>query len=293
MEGKNFGMLSLAAIVLAAGLLPASCGEKAKPASPDMKTAGLRISIIPENPKAEDAIKAALYGAGGDAAYRWELNGDEIPGVTGDALPKGIVRRGDTVKVNVISGDREASAEVTVANTHPRLRSVEIRPARFSLGTDLAAAVDGFDPDDDYVNYDYLWSLNGERVYTATGPILDGGAYKRGDKITLRVVPRDSEGAGEPIDAEAGYAVNSPPVFVSAPPKDFAGSFIYSVETSDPDGDAVKLALEKSPEGMRIEGSKVMWDASGAKGSFEVVLAADDGNGGRALQEFELTLRRD
>lgn len=63
---------------------------------------------------------------------------------------------------------------------------------------------------------------------------------------------------------------------------------MYQPRAADQDGDAVSISLVKGPEGMTAEKGSIEWNAKGHKGSFEVTVAADDGNGGQSLQTFEL-----
>jgi RHS repeat-associated protein len=66
----------------------------------------------------------------------------------------------------------------------------------------------------------------------------------------------------------------------------------YAVEASDPDGDPVTFALTKAPAGMMMDArGLVTWRPSSAQlGDNAVEIRADDGRGGRATQDFHVTV---
>ena len=281
---KTFSAVILAAAAVAAAQ---SCDRKGEDAGV-AKAAGNRpenasISIIPENPKAGTMLRAVVTGAGG-LTFRWERNGQALA-ATADTLDTSGFKKGD--RIMLVAG-RGETAETVLLNSPPVVRSVSFKPGEFSAGVDLQAEVEGWDADGDAVEYEYQWTVNGQAVYSETGPVLGGDRYERGGEISVRVVPYDGEVSGASFEAKAGAARNSPPRFTSVPPVEFSETFVYKPAVSDRDADAVSVSVVKGPEGMTASSGAIEWNARGHKGSFEVTLAADDGNGGQSLQSFEL-----
>ena len=82
-------------------------------------------------------------------------------------------------------------------------------------------------------------------------------------------------------------------LFSTPPISDSQNHFDYTVKTIDPDGDQVMYYLEAAPTGMSIDETSghILWQIpSGQEGSFHIKIAAKDGHGGMATQEFDLTL---
>jgi len=279
---KTFSAVILAAAAVAAAQSCDRKGEDARVAENRPENAS-RISIIPENPKAGTMLRAVVTGAGG-LTFRWERNGQALA-ATADTLDTSGFKKGD--RIMLVAG-RGETAETVLLNSPPVVRSVSFKPGEFSAGVDLQAEVEGWDADGDAVEYEYQWTVNGQAVYSETGPVLGGDRYERGGEISVRVVPYDGEVSGASFEAKAGAARNSPPRFTSVPPVEFSGTFVYKPAVSDKDADAVSVSVVKGPEGMTASSGAIEWNASGHKGSFEVTLAADDGNGGQSLQSFEL-----
>lgn len=276
------------AVILAAAALLAvqSCDKKGVDGKvAENKPENASISIIPENPTAGTLLRAVATGGDG-LTFRWERNEKALT-TTADTLDTAGFKKGDRIKLAAGRGPG-AVAETVLLNSPPVVRSVTFKPGAFSAGVDLQAEAEGWDPDGDAVEYEYQWTLNGQAVYSETGPVLGGDRYERGGEISVRVVPYDGEEAGAPFEARAGAALNSPPRFTSVPPVEFSGTFVYKPAVSDKDADAVSISVVKGPEGMTASSGAIEWNAKGRKGSFEVTLAADDGNGGQCLQSFEL-----
>lgn len=286
---------TLAAAVLAAG--SQSCERKSPghgaPDAAQGQGAGgpVLVRIVPERAPVGAVLRAIVQGPGDGLSLSWEKGGEAL-GASSDTIDTAGFRKGDTVKVVATLSGVQTSAEAVIVNSPPAVRSVAFGPGPLTGGRDVKAAVEGSDRDNDAVRYEYLWSVNGQAVYSETGPVLGGDRFVRGDVVSVMVTPFDGEAQGEPFEASAGAVENSAPRFTSAPPVEFSGSFVYRPEALDADGDAVAFAVVKGPEGMKAEGGVLEWDARGQKGAFEVTLSADDGSGGRALQTFELKVEK-
>ena len=67
----------------------------------------------------------------------------------------------------------------------------------------------------------------------------------------------------------------------------------YVVQAKDVDGDSINYGLETGPPGMTIDKStgQVTWKLiPGVAGTHRVKIMAEDGQGGTAWQEFELSI---
>ena len=87
-------------------------------------------------------------------------------------------------------------------------------------------------------------------------------------------------------------ANSAPDIHSSPPPLDASGAFHYQLDVSDHDLDQdLLLALEKAPEGMRLDQSSasIHWKPSFRQaGRHSVVLSASDRHGGVTRQSFGL-----
>lgn len=283
---KNIKTFSAVIILAAAALAAAqSCDKKSADGKAEENMhENASISIIPENPAAGTMLRAVVTGGHG-LAFKWERNG-EVLEAADETLDTSGFRKGDTIRL--LAYDAGAAAETVLLNSPPAVKSITFKPGAFSAGVDLQAEAEGWDPDGDGIQYEYQWTVNGQALYSETGPVLGGDKYERGSEISVRVVPYDGEEQGKPFEAKAGLAQNSPPRFTSVPPAEFSGRFAYKPVVSDKDADAVSISVVKGPEGMKVTNGTIEWNAKGQQGSFEVTLAADDGNGGQCLQSFEL-----
>lgn len=284
MKNKTVKNLFAATILAGAFLSAQSCRK----ADTDTKEADITpgevsVSIVPEKPKAGALLRAIATGADG-LALKWERNGMALTG-SAETLATSDFKKGDTIRVSLGQG---AHAETVLLNSPPVIKAVTLSPSMFSRGVDIKAEVEGWDPDEDRLDYEYQWAVNGETIYSETGPVLPGNSYARGDAVTVRVAAYDGEEKSVPFEAKAGTAENSPPRFTSVPPVEFSGTFLYKPSIADKDADPVSISIAKGPQGMKVEGGAIEWNAKGQKGSFEVTVSADDGNGGQALQSFEL-----
>lgn len=89
------------------------------------------------------------------------------------------------------------------------------------------------------------------------------------------------------------FAANSQPTISSNPNLNAqAGAgYAYDVEATDPDGQTLSYLLLSAPSGMAIDAATGMasWTPRDL-GPFPVVIAADDGMGGRTTQSFTITV---
>lgn len=282
------GALLAAAMVMAAQSCDKKCmdGKGEKISGTEAASEGGSIRIIPEKPAVGTMLRAVAAGSGG-MAYRWERNGEALA-TAAETLETSGFKKGDRIRLISGQGGPEDVAETVLINSPPIIKSVSFKPDAFSRGQEIHAQVEGWDADGDAIEYEYQWIIGGQADYSETGPMLGGEGYKKGDEISVRVVPHDGEVKGASFEASAGIVGNSPPRFTSVPPVEFSGTFTYKPKAVDLDSDEVSFSVVNGPEGMKAANNVIEWNAKGQKGSFEVTVAADDGFGGQSLQTFEL-----
>jgi hypothetical protein len=311
-------MIKAIRIVLAAllvvAMLISGCGEKketpasdkyAEPSSttggnadagsgPQRTGGGLAVSLMPATPTVEDALQAVVRGSNGGLTFRWERNGEPIEGQSDARLPAQSFLKGETVAVTAISGDAQAGASVTIANSPPKVISVPFVDPHVSRGGDIVAEPEGVDVDGDRIGYRFLWTINGSEVIGNDSPVLSGERFRKGDRIDLTVIPYDDEGDGVPFNGAEFTVPNAPPVFVSSPPLQFqARVYAYEARADDPDGDSLTYSLESAPPGMTIDGGTgdIRWEIKPQDaGEHRIKIVARDDEGMRAFQEFNLNL---
>lgn len=231
--------------------------------------------------------------------YQWFINGHRIEGETQSTLSPTFLNRGDRVEAEVVASDGHTSGKpyktepATVGNTPPEVVKVTIEPTG-SDRSEMRAIVEGVDADRDAISYVYRWRGNATLVVEGEHATLDTGAFHRGDSITVEVIPRDAGGIGTSKLSEPIALENNAPKITSHPPGKFEkGLFVYGVQAIDDDKDSLKYVLDIAPSGMNIDSNTGMisWQvAPDVKGTHRVRIVVQDGHGGSAFQDFDLSL---
>lgn len=155
-------------------------------------------------------------------------------------------------------------------------------------GDTLGVNVDVTDPDGDEVTLAYEWYKNGELAGTEE-TLSD---FRRGDKITVTIVPSDGLRAGRGKTLGTEIVNSSPRISGLGEQKTVEGTMLLQVDASDPDGDALVYSLEPGSKGMTIDGAtgQVTWVIpSDFQGESRSAVIVDDGHGGTARFEFIAT----
>ncbi|MGQ0810010.1 MAG: putative Ig domain-containing protein [Nitrospiraceae bacterium] len=231
--------------------------------------------------------------------HRWFINGNPVEGETRPMLSPTFLKRGDRVGVEVfpfdgqIEGNPYQTDPVVVGNTPPEVTRITIEPT-LPDRSHLRALAEGVDIDSDDIHYVFRWRRNGTLVLEGENPTLETGYFDRGDSITVEAIPHDAGGVGKPQLSEAIVLGNNAPKITSHPPSKFEkGVFVYGVQAVDDDKDSLKYKLDTAPPGMTIDHATgaISWQvAPDVKGTHRVRVVVQDGQGGSAFQEFELTL---
>ena len=233
--------------------------------------------------------------------YQWMANGYPLRDQTGPTLTPtpSMLQRGDRVTVDLVptrgmvQGPHYQTVPVVVGNTPPVVTNLSIeRPA--DPHAPVLAKMDASDADRDEMQFDFRWSRNGKVVKQGSEEILDTTGFQAKDTLEVEVTPRDRSSVGKAVRSESMYVGNSPPKIVSAP-ADLIGRerYEYRVKAVDGDGDPLSFQLEVAPPGMMIdkETGQLVWQIPLEQlGSHRVRIVAEDGQGGKAFQEFDFTL---
>jgi hypothetical protein len=231
--------------------------------------------------------------------YRWFVNGTQVSGQTGASLPPDALTRGQQVTVEIVPSDGThegapyRTAVATVGNSPPIVTRVSVTPESPEAGERLTAQVEIRDPDGDPLSVSYRWYRNAVLVKETDEPFFET-AGSAGGMIVLEVEARDLSAAGNPVRSNAIVVRNAPPRIVSMPPTAAQSErYEYKVKAEDRDGDTVTYQLEKGPPGMTIESGtgRLLWAfPADQRGTVPVRITASDGQGGTAIQEFEIVL---
>lgn len=190
----------------------------------------------------------------------------------------------------------ETKATTSVYNSPPEVTAVPVRDPRIYRGVDIEAMPQARDADGDEIEFHYVWSLNGETLPWADGPLLAGDQFRKGDIVKLEVVPFDGEDEGAPFACPEFEVLNAPPVFVSQPPESFqATEYRYQAIAEDPDEEELVYELTKGPVGMAVDpdGGLISWPVPrNLDDEFEVRVEARDPEGSVSYQEYLLRLKR-
>ena len=167
---KIFSLLLILPLLL--GIFSCGSPERGDPKSKTNSPPVIRsVTILPENPTREKDLAVTVQGEDPDQdpityLYQWGKNDAEMVGEKMNVLKSGTFKKGDTILVKVIPYDGKAEGKpflsnpVKVLNTPPIIQEVKIEPKIASASEDLKAAVKGFDPDGDFIYYNYQWEIN-------------------------------------------------------------------------------------------------------------------------------------
>ncbi len=264
--------------------------DNASGSSRAQQTSGaLGVKIIPEVPTAASDLQAVFSGQG-QVSYQWKKNGRPFDGVQTENLAKENFVKGDTIAVTVTAGGSEGTVKVRIANSLPRVVSVEAA----KNGQDIVMKPVAFDADGDEVQFRYQWIVNGNDLFDDS-PVFPRAKIMKGDDVLLRIIPYDLEGEGPAYVSQNPVYPNMPPQITSSPPTDFQGeTYEYQVTAEDPDGDRIGYSLAAAPEGMTIDKNSglITWILNEkSAGAHDIQIVAQDPDGMKSLQKYTLTIK--
>lgn len=192
------------------------------------------------------------------------------------------------------SGESPAIPPEVMADTPPQVTSIKVTPGTPTLKDSIKALIGVYDKEGDNITLAYYWYRNGE-LLPETSDTLSGG-FRRGDKITLTVVPDDGKRKGNHASVLVTIANSPPAIKASADTHAFNGrEYTYQVKATDPDGDPLTYSLKSAPAGMTIDPATglVRWKITpDYSGTIPYIVAVADGNGGEGLLELSFEVRR-
>lgn len=182
----------------------------------------------------------------------------------------------------------------------PRIDGYEVDPPPVE-GSPFVLRLQVSDPDDALDTLRFDFDRDGDGIYDEPDGLVglwNLGPYADDGTVSVAVRVRDPLGNTTEQVLEVVVA-NVPPIFVTEPPLEGSDGveYRYAPATVDPGADVVTLRLE-GPEGATLEDGEVRWTptlAQAVAGEAELLLVADDGDGGLAEQRWTvaLTIRDD
>src|SRR5438876_5074261 len=145
-----------------------------------------------------------------------------------------------------------------MGNHPPSILSARIFPPDVTVGTELRVESQSEDADGDRVTYRYQWFVNG--VPAATEPAFRPESLKKGDRITVEVIPNDGKVDGPVFRTLPVTMGNGAPYIVEIHlepvPLHRGEQLTVKVVAEDPDGDPVTLTYKWFHNNKEIPGAK-------------------------------------
>ena len=263
------------------------------------------ITVLPERPNRENDLSLVIQSQdpdGDQVAYRyqWIKNDGEMAGENGNILKAGNFRKGDALQVRITPSDGKGDGKpflsnpVKILNAAPAVIEVWIEPRNPTAQDDLKALEKSTDADGDSIFFTYQWEAKGVALTDERREVLGRGRFKKGDSITVTVVPDDQEIIGTPKKSEPVTISNSPPTIVSSPPIGTDGTtYRYQVRANDPDNDPITFSLKSGPKGMRIDPKSglIQWDIQKEdQGTHSIEIEVSDNEAAKSYQRYTLAI---
>jgi hypothetical protein len=300
---KSITLFFFLIIILGVNL---SC-EKQKDVGPKSNSPPMITSVIilPENPTRESELNLVIQSNDPDGdpiayRYQWIMNDDDLAGENKSTLGGGILKKGNVIQMRVIPSDGKEdgkpflSAPVKILNSPPVIQEAWIEPKAPTAVDKLKAYEKSVDADGDSIYFTYRWEMNGIILTDENKEELERGRFKKGDSITVTIIPDDREILGAPKKSAPVVILNSPPIIVSSPPFSVEGTrYLYQVKANDPDNDPVSFTLKSGPKGMTMDQNTgvVQWDLHKEdNGTHTVEIEVSDNEGGKSSQRYTLVI---
>jgi hypothetical protein len=263
------------------------------------------VTILPERPNRENDLSLVIQSqdADGDLVnyrYQWIKNDIEIAGESGNVLKAGSFRKGDMFQARVIPSDGKGDGKpflsnpVKILNATPVVSEVWIEPQMPTIQNDLKVHEKSTDADEDSIFFSYQWEKNGALLMDERKDTLERVRFKKGDSISVTIVPDDREIMGSPKKSEPVKIANSPPTIVSSPPTAIEGTkYLYQVRANDPDNDSITFTLKSGPKGMGIDPKSglLQWQIRQEdKGTHSIEIEVSDNEGAKSYQQYSLAI---
>jgi arylsulfatase A-like enzyme len=174
--------------------------------------------LVPTTPRTGDVVACLGHWEDvdgdvvDDLGIAWEVDGSDAG--SGPVLPISGLFRGQLVRCTASASEGEATTVVRVGDAlvgdgEPRLATLEVVPSRPAPGGLATCRVGGlFDPEDDRVDVDVRWTLDGAPLGTGASVVVP---EVPGGRLACAAVPRDSVGPGDEVTAWAEIGEPDPP----------------------------------------------------------------------------------
>ena len=182
--------------------------------------------------------------------------------------------------VEEVEPSEEVIEEDEIPNQPPQIVSFEFEQSQYTQGEELRVTYETFDPESDAVREEVFWNINGRELIAEKGKVLRKRTLKRGDKVVVSLVARDSS-SNESTEAQKTIETtieNSPPQWVRDP-REIRELEGYTVQAMDPDGDPITYRLSGAPEGMSIsQRGRLSYKGSTTEkgGNYTISIIAED-----------------
>ncbi len=263
------------------------------------------VSLNPAHPASESTLEAHVDASDPDGSmvrlsFEWKVNGALLERGTRSAVQLPKLERGDRIEVAVIASDGKLesapqTATARVDNRPPQITFLYFTPQnkRIRRGDVLTAVPDATDPENDRIEYTYVWRVNGQAA--GDDRQFDTKALRQGDEISVEVVANDGDAESPPRALDAIELVNSAPVIKQLPALEHQGNTLaYQFEAEDAEGDRnLRFFLAEAPEGMEIDAVSglLTWQPSASQtGKHKVEVGVKDSEGDASKFEWEVSV---
>lgn len=171
-------------------------------------------------------------------------------------------------------------------NNPPFINNLKFKFENVENKNVLTVSVEGSDADNDPIIYNYEWKKNDE-VVGNDDRLSD---FKKGDKITVKVIPFDGKEEGTPKSISIEIA-NLPPIIMENNEVVEAKNIIrYQVKAYDPEGDPLLFSFLGNPENAKIDEKTglIEYKPTPEKPKQKFDVKVSDQQGGEATYSFEL-----
>lgn len=252
------------------------------------------VILRPFLPTIDSRITAEVKNVAGSAniEVQWFVNGEITSQENTYIFHPDKLKKGDVVQAKVIyDGNEYFSNKVILTDIPPVIHSGKILPENPECTDTLVVEVTAIDRDRDNITYSYRWYVNENQEGQL--PYLEG-VFKRGDQVSVDIVPFDNEEYGKLFTART-VITNSPPEISPELINESLKDDLYKVQVSasDPDGDTLTYSLVDAPEGIEIDQTGLItWDKVGPekKGKHDIKVLVEDGHDAEAHLSFSLNI---
>lgn len=181
-------------------------------------------------------------------------------------------------------------------NQPPVVTSAKILDAPLSLAVPVSVQIQAEDPEREAVTYQYQWYVNEVPMAGQTNPTLQPDGLRRGQRVSVEIIPADSVQKGQAYRAAGVLVGNTPPTVTAAVLQlaDNGARVEAQAEVSDPDHDRIDLTYKWLQENKVIkEGEEPSLSTRGLNPRVPVVveiLARDPEAAGKSLRSTPLLL---